>query len=75
MALAVRAESTRVVQGHPVTVESRFDDYRAVEGVLFPHTIETGAVGRPQRLKVVLVEIDVNPTLEDARFERPPTPR
>jgi hypothetical protein len=38
---------------------------------LFPHAIETGAAGRPQRLKVAIEEIEVNPTLEDARFERP----
>jgi hypothetical protein len=69
--LPVRAESTRMVRGHLVTVESRFEDYRAVEGVQFAHTIETGAVGRPQRLKVVVEGIEVNPTLEDARFERP----
>ena len=69
--LRVRTESTRLVLGHRVKIETKFDDYRDVQGVLFPYSIETGAVGRPQRLKVVLEEIEVNPTLDDARFQMP----
>lgn len=69
--LPVRTESKRLVRGHPVTVEASFGDYRDVEGVLFPHAIETGVVGRPQRLRVVVEEIEVNPALDDARFQMP----
>jgi hypothetical protein len=69
--LPVRAESTRIVRGHRLTVETTFDDYRKVEGVSFPHAIETGAVGRPQRLKVLVEKIEVNPTLDDAHFRMP----
>jgi hypothetical protein len=39
-----------LVRGHTVAIETVFDDYREVGGVLFPHAIETGAVSRPQRL-------------------------
>jgi hypothetical protein len=66
-----RRESNRLVRGHSVTVESSFGDYRPVGGVLFPHAIETGAAGRPQRLKVVVEQIEVNPALDDARFQVP----
>jgi hypothetical protein len=69
--LPVRTESTRLVRGHSVVIATTFDDFRDVEGVLFPHAIETGAVGRPQRLKVVVEEIEVNPTLDDSRFQIP----
>lgn len=69
--LLVRTETTRIVRGHSVAIETTFEDYRKVEGVSFPHAIETGAVGRPQRLKVVVEEIQENPTLDDARFEMP----
>jgi hypothetical protein len=63
------------VLGHPVAIETSFDHYREVGGVLFPHLIETSAVGRPQRLRIVVEEVEVNPTLDDARFEMPTPPR
>jgi len=69
--LLVRTETTRLVRGHPIAIETSFDDYREVGGILFPHLIETGAVGRPQRLRIVVEEIEVNPTLDGARFEMP----
>jgi hypothetical protein len=70
--LPVRRESTRLVRGHPVRIETTFDDYREVSGVRFPHAIETGAVSRPQRLKVTVEQIELNPPLDDARFQMPP---
>ncbi len=69
--LPVRSETTRLVRGRSIQVETTFDDYRAVGGVLFPHSIETGALGRPQRLKVAVEAIEVNPSLDDTRFEMP----
>jgi hypothetical protein len=70
-----RTESTRLVRGHPVEIEATFDDYRKVEGILIPHAIVTGAVGRPQRLNVVIEEVEVNPALDDGRFEMPAAER
>jgi len=69
--LLIRTETTRLVRGYPTAIETSFDDYRPVGGVFFPHAIETRAAGRPQRLKIVVEQIDVNPTLDDARFEMP----
>ena len=69
--LVVRTDSKRLVRGHSVTVETRFRDYREVEGVLFPHAIEMGAVGRPMRLSVTVERIEVNPALDEARFRMP----
>jgi outer membrane lipoprotein-sorting protein len=65
----VRTDSTRVVRGGPVQVETRFDDFGKTDGILFPHLIEVTAVGRPQSLRVVVDTIEVNPPLSDARFE------
>ncbi|MGH9389710.1 MAG: hypothetical protein ACRD1Z_08855 [Vicinamibacteria bacterium] len=71
--LRVRTESTRLVRGHRVELETTFDDYRSVQGVFFPHSIETGAVGRPRRLTIRVEEIEVNPPLDESGF-RMPTP-
>jgi hypothetical protein len=69
--LRVRAQSTRLLRGHEVDIETTFDDYREVQGVLFPHSIETGAVGRPRRLEIQVEEIELNPPLDGSYFQMP----
>lgn len=69
----VRTESTRTFRGHDVEEETLFGDYKKVGGVLFPHSIESGARGRPARLRVVVDKIELNPVLDDARFRIPDT--
>jgi len=66
----VRTDTTRQFRGRPVQVETTFADHRKAKGVLFPRVIEVAAVGRPQKLKVVVSSIEVNPQLSDARFEK-----
>ena len=65
----VRTESTRHMFGRAVQLETTFGDYRKTGGVLFPRLVEFGPVGRPQRLRVVVDKVEVNPPLSDARFE------
>jgi len=67
----VRTDSTRQVRGRAVQIHTTFDNYQKAGGVLFPRLIEVEAAGRPQRLRVVLDKVEVNPPLGDARFEMP----
>jgi outer membrane lipoprotein-sorting protein len=67
----LRTDSTRQVRGSPVQIKTTFGDYRKIGGILFPHLVEVEAVGRPQRLSVVVDKVEVNPTLSDALFEQP----
>jgi hypothetical protein len=67
----LRTDSTRQVRGRTVGIETTYSDFRKKGGVLFPHLIEVAAAGRPQRLRVVVDEIEVNPPLSDARFGMP----
>jgi hypothetical protein len=69
--LLLRTESTRQIRGVPLSIETRLDDYREVQGVLFPHAIEMGVVGRPRRLSVTVDEVEVNPALPEERFVMP----
>jgi outer membrane lipoprotein-sorting protein len=69
----LRADSTRQVHGHPVKIETTFSDYRKTDGILFPRQIEIEAEGRPQKLRIDVEKVEVNPPLEDARFAMPPT--
>ena len=44
-----------------IEVDTLFSDYRDVGGVQLPHAIETGALDRPQRMSIVVTEVELNP--------------
>ncbi|HQQ78474.1 MAG TPA: hypothetical protein PLB01_14060 [Thermoanaerobaculia bacterium] len=67
----VRTEATRLVRGKRVRIETTLGDYRKTEGILFPHLVEVQAAGRPQRVRIVVDKVEVNPPLSDARFSPP----
>ncbi len=46
-------------------------DYRSVEGLVFPHRIEVGPKGSPDRQRLVIRRIEINPPLDDSRFAMP----
>jgi outer membrane lipoprotein-sorting protein len=71
----LRTESTRQVRGRSVRIETTFGDFKKTHGVLFPRLIEVAAAGRPNRLRVVVDAVELNPPLDDARFELPPAPK
>jgi len=67
----VRADVTRIIQGHATVLETRFSDFRPEGGLVFPHTIETHAKGRPQSLRIQVEAVELNPAIDDARFRMP----
>jgi len=66
----LRTETSRQLKGLPVQVQITFGEHKKTNGVLFPRTIEIATVGRPQRLRIVVASVEVNPPISDARFER-----
>jgi hypothetical protein len=70
--LVVKSASTRRVRGHELEFETSYGDYRETGGLRFPHSIETGARGRPRKLRIVVESVELNPALDDARFQRMP---
>ena len=44
-------------------------------GLLFPHSIEMGAAGAPQRQKIQMDKIELDAAIDDARFKMPPVPK
>jgi hypothetical protein len=69
--LVVKSGSTRRVKGHETTLEVLYADYRESGGVQFARSIEIGAEGRPQRLRIAVDSVEVNPRLDDSRFKMP----
>ena len=73
--LRVRTDTTQELAGHTVTIETTYGDHKAVDGVIFPHTIETGARDRPGHLRMIVEQVEINPSIDDARFEMPSNER
>ncbi|MBI3449618.1 MAG: outer membrane lipoprotein-sorting protein [Acidobacteria bacterium] len=70
--LEVKIEGTpRLMDGKPHRVEIFYRDYRAVDGLMIPHVLETAVAGTKQTHKTTIEKIVVNPVLADSRFARP----
>ncbi len=68
----VRSDFTRTVRGRPQVLENTFSEFRDVRGIVFPHLFETHVKDRPQILRIVVHEIELDPDLDDERFRMPP---
>jgi outer membrane lipoprotein-sorting protein len=69
--LEVKSEGKRMMRGTEVETESFSGDYKEVEGLMIPHSLEAGQKGSPQRQRITVEKIEINPAVEDARFKMP----
>ncbi|RDK02901.1 outer membrane lipoprotein-sorting protein [Paraburkholderia lacunae] len=61
----------RGARGQPVMVEVTYSDYRNVDGLQIPFTIESGVAASGNRDKLTIDKVTLNPPLDDAMFTRP----
>ncbi len=71
--LEIKMESKRMVRGTEVETESYLSDYKEVGGLMMAHVMETGSKGSPQRQKLVIEKVELNPEISDAIFTMPAT--
>jgi hypothetical protein len=69
--LVVQTQDRRNLDGQEVEFVTEVGDYRSTGGLVFPHRIEVGPRGSPERQRLVIRRIEVNPPLDDARFAMP----
>ena len=69
--LVVQTVDRRRLEGKEVDFVTEVGDYRSVGGLTFPHRIEVGPRGSPERQRLVVRTVEVNPPLDDARFAMP----
>jgi hypothetical protein len=69
--LLVKTQGTAKVRGTEMEVETTFSDYKDVEGLMQPFSVEQGAKGMPQKQKMTFTKIELNVPLDDARFAFP----
>ena len=70
--LEIKLTSRRTINGNLREIESSLGEFKPVQGVMFPYTIESAAKGSEQKQRVIVEKIDVNVPLDDSRFTMPP---
>ena len=69
--LDVKVDGTRRIDGKQRQVWTYLRDYKPVNGVMVPHSMETTIEGVPGSEKIVIDRVVVNPDLDDDRFKKP----
>jgi outer membrane lipoprotein-sorting protein len=69
--LEVKTIAKITQQGNEVEAESTYSDFRNVDGLILPFSIEQGRVGSPQKAKITMEKVEINPDLSDAQFQMP----
>jgi outer membrane lipoprotein-sorting protein len=70
--LEVKIEGTpRKLDGKPHAVSVFLRDYRAVNGLMIPHLIETVVQGVQRTEKIQIEKVSVNPSIDATRFTKP----
>jgi outer membrane lipoprotein-sorting protein len=69
--LQVKEESKRTIRGSEIEGETILGDYKEVGGMMFPHSVDSGQKGNPQRQKIAVDKIEVNVPIDDTRFKMP----
>jgi len=69
--LEIKQTSKRVIRGTEVETETALGDYKEEGGVMMPHSMETGAKGRPEKQKITIEKVEINPAIDDAKFKMP----
>jgi outer membrane lipoprotein-sorting protein len=59
------------VRGQEVEGETTFGDFKTVDGLVFPFSMEQKAQGGPGGMTISISKIEVNPTLDASRFAMP----
>jgi hypothetical protein len=69
--LVVETVDSRAVEGQPTDFVTEISDYRSVGGLMFPHRIEVGPKGKPERQRLLIQKVEINPPLDASRFAMP----
>lgn len=59
------------VRGQEMESETTFGDFKPVDGLIFPFSMEQKAKGAPGGMTMTISKVEVNPKLESSRFVMP----
>ena len=67
----IKSESKRKRNDQEVEIESSYGDYKEVDGLYFPFSIESKPKGAPQGATITIESIELNPKVDDSIFAMP----
>jgi outer membrane lipoprotein-sorting protein len=70
--LEVKTITKTKMHGNEQEIENTYSDFRNVDGLVLPFAFEAGPVGSPQKQKITVDKIEINPDLSDGQFHMPP---
>jgi outer membrane lipoprotein-sorting protein len=69
--LEVKVEGKTRVRGQEMEGESTLGDYKAVNGLVYPFSIQSKQKGAPGGMTITIDKIEVNPDVPASRFDMP----
>lgn len=71
--LAIKTDATRNMQGQDVEIETTIGDYKTVDGLLFPYSIESHQKGKEGAggQAILIDKIELDPKVDAAMFTMP----
>lgn len=71
--LEVKQSAKRTSRGNEAMVEETLGDYRSVDGIMFPYSLESSAQGSQDKQKIAVEKIELNTQVDAALFKMPET--
>ncbi len=68
--IELRVTTEQVQKGQTITVQTVFGDYKEVDGILFPFSLQFGSSGQ-SGFQFTITDVQVNPKLDDSLFKLP----
>ncbi len=72
--LEVKTVSKTMIRGNETEVTTTFSDFREVQGLTLPFAIESSAAGSPQKQRITVEKVELNPDLSESQFHMPAPP-
>ena len=69
--LPIRIEGKRKMQGTDVETETTIGDYKQVDGLMFPFSIESHPKGKPAGQSIAIEKVEINSKIDAASFVMP----
>jgi len=66
--LAIRSEATRKMNGQDLEMETSIGDYKTVDGLTFPYSIESHVKGKEGGQAIAIDKIELNPKVDTTLF-------
>jgi len=69
--LQLKQAGKTTVRGQEIESETTFGDFKKVDGLVFPHSIEQKAKGMPAGMVMTISKVELNPSVAADRFAMP----